>query len=150
MDSNPLILLTTDFSDDARRAYAPTVELAERLGGRILLLFVVESLTVVAHGSPLAPPHTSPELPERLDEAEKKLAEEKTRLGTTVPVEVEARAADAIAEEIAKAGRERSAAFIAMSTHGRSGLRRMILGSVAEGVIRHARTPVVSIPPTKG
>ena len=37
--------------------------------------------------------------------------------------------------------------YIAMATHGRSGLRRLLLGSVAEQVIRHSHVPVIVYPP---
>jgi nucleotide-binding universal stress UspA family protein len=39
------------------------------------------------------------------------------------------------------------AEFIAMATHGRSGLRRWLLGSIAEQVVRHSHVPVVLYPP---
>ncbi len=46
------------------------------------------------------------------------------------------------AEEIVAAAREADADLIAMSTHGRTGLGRMIFGSVAEAVVRTAAIPV--------
>ncbi len=45
-------------------------------------------------------------------------------------------------EEILAAAKETHADLIAMSTHGRSGLGRLLFGSVAEGVLRHADVPV--------
>jgi nucleotide-binding universal stress UspA family protein len=47
------------------------------------------------------------------------------------------------AEEILRAAREKKADLIAMSTHGRSGLVRLIAGSVAEEVLRGAEVPVL-------
>ena len=44
--------------------------------------------------------------------------------------------------QIIEAARETSADLIAMSTHGRSGLGRLLFGSVAEQVLRHADVPV--------
>jgi nucleotide-binding universal stress UspA family protein len=44
--------------------------------------------------------------------------------------------------QIVEAARETSADLIAMSTHGRSGLGRLLFGSVAEQVLRHAEVPV--------
>ena len=72
---NPHILLTTDFSEGATGAFAPTVELAAELGGRITLLHVVPELTVIPHGSPLAPPQEPPDLSEETDRARKQLDE---------------------------------------------------------------------------
>jgi len=45
-------------------------------------------------------------------------------------------------DEIVAAARDGSADLIAMSTHGRSGLGRLLFGSVAEQVLRHADVPV--------
>lgn len=49
------------------------------------------------------------------------------------------------ADEILAAARESSADLIAMATHGRTGLGRLIFGSVAEAVLRHAPVPVFMI-----
>ena len=42
---------------------------------------------------------------------------------------------------------KKKADYVAMATHGRTGLRRLLLGSVAEQVVRHAHVPVVLYPP---
>ena len=47
------------------------------------------------------------------------------------------------AQEIVAAAREAGADLIAMSTHGRGGLGRLIFGSVAEAVLREAEIPVL-------
>lgn len=49
------------------------------------------------------------------------------------------------AATIAKFAAEENADLIVMSTHGRSGLSRLLLGSVAEEVLRHATCPVLTI-----
>jgi nucleotide-binding universal stress UspA family protein len=49
------------------------------------------------------------------------------------------------AEEIIALGRKTPDNFIAMCTHGRSGLRRWVLGSVTERVVRHSGDPVLII-----
>lgn len=48
--------------------------------------------------------------------------------------------------EILEAARERGADFIVMGTHGRRGLTRVLLGSVAEKVVRLSPVPVVTVP----
>jgi len=50
-------------------------------------------------------------------------------------------------ESILHLAEERHVDLIAMSTHGRTGLGLMLLGSVAEGVVRNARPPVFLVPP---
>ena len=50
-------------------------------------------------------------------------------------------------EQICAAAQRLESDVICLPTHGRSGLSKLVLGSVAEGVIRHAATPVLVIPP---
>jgi nucleotide-binding universal stress UspA family protein len=47
---------------------------------------------------------------------------------------------------VLKAARRSKIDLIVMTTHGRRGLRRLALGSVAEGVVRRARTPLLLVP----
>jgi nucleotide-binding universal stress UspA family protein len=64
--------------------------------------------------------------------------------GSGVPVEtmlVEGGAA----KEILRVADERHCSLIVMGTHGRTGLSRVLLGSVAEQVIRHSRVPVLTL-----
>jgi len=49
------------------------------------------------------------------------------------------------AEEIIKLGRQTPDNFIAMCTHGRSGVKRWVLGSVTERVVQHSGDPVLII-----
>ncbi len=55
--------------------------------------------------------------------------------------------AGAAAEETARAAEEHGTDMIAMSTHGRTGLARWVLGSVTEGVIARANVPVLVVHP---
>jgi len=50
-----------------------------------------------------------------------------------------------VAHEILKSAKEYHADLIVIGTHGRRGMKRMMLGSVAEDVIRHAEVPVLTI-----
>jgi nucleotide-binding universal stress UspA family protein len=50
-------------------------------------------------------------------------------------------------KEIVRSAREWPADLIIVGTHGRSGLTRLLFGSTAEGVVRHALGPVVVVPP---
>lgn len=49
------------------------------------------------------------------------------------------------AREILRLAHEENVALIVMGTHGRTGLMRLLMGSVAEEVVRHARCPVLTI-----
>lgn len=50
-------------------------------------------------------------------------------------------------EEILNTAKEWEADVIVMGTHGRTGLSHFFQGSIAEHVVRHARVPVLVIPP---
>lgn len=52
-------------------------------------------------------------------------------------------------EEIEKLAASKHAGMIVMGTHGRTGLLHLAMGSVAEGVMRHAKVPVVVVPPER-
>jgi len=51
------------------------------------------------------------------------------------------------AEEIVKAAKEMDVDIIVMSTHGRTGIRHTVIGSVAEKVVRYALCPVLTVKP---
>lgn len=52
-----------------------------------------------------------------------------------------------VQDTIVQAARELNADLIAMSTHGRSGLARLVIGSVADEIVRHAPVPVLLVRP---
>ena len=141
----PGILLTTDLSIESKRAFAPVRELARRLQLEITVLAVMEDqLLQAAAGAAFA------QFPDRervRADWDKGVRAAATELGAGVPV----RTAVVEAADVPRAICDRAVAdgmsYIAMATHGRSGLRRLLLGSVAEGVVRHARTPVLLYPP---
>ena len=62
-------------------------------------------------------------------------------------IETQVGVGDDAAEIIAGAVREYLVEMIAMSTRGRGGLRRLVLGSVAEGVVRASEVPVLMLTP---
>ena len=89
------------------------------------------------------------------DDAERALAEQRldaaaarVRAGGVATVEVAVLAASDPSAAITAAVREALVELIAMSTRGAGGLRRMVLGSVAEGVVRTSEVPVMLLTPT--
>lgn len=148
MKDEPRILLLTDFSAASRAAFRPTAELARRLGGRITLLHVVHELVAIPHGAPLAPPVSIPpvDVEEILARARHDLDELAKELGPDVPVEVAVESGSRVWEAVHRYARDHDVDFIALATHGRTGLRRVMLGSVGEEVLRHSRVPVILYP----
>ncbi len=140
------ILVTTDLSDDAERVFSVARSLALAEGGKITLLHVVEAARAIPHGAPFAAPLPMPGIDSLVADAQRLVDAAAARLDG-VPVETAVVVAGEVAQAIDAVATERGCDLIALSTHGRSGLRRLVLGSVAEAVIRHAHVPVLSIPP---
>ncbi len=140
------ILVPLDGSDLAELALPHARQLARRLQGQVWLLCVVPPVF-----QPILPPAIAVDLAaEALDRAER-LAEdylEQVRAhlaaaGLTAHTLV---ARGDPAAEVLAAARDVQARLIAMATHGRGGLGRWMLGSVADRVVRAATIPVLLIP----
>lgn len=142
------VLHPTDFSDCAAEALTKAVDLVQKLGGEVVLLEVLIETPLYGEGM-LGMPNV-----QSIYDAQRKWAEEtlEARVGElrTRGIEASWRVETGVPfEEIVKmAGRER-ADMIVMGTHGRTGLNRALLGSVAERVIRLAPCPVLTVRQTK-
>jgi nucleotide-binding universal stress UspA family protein len=146
------ILVALDGSTAAEQVLPHVEALAERFGATVLLLRAVTppERLIAAAADPSSGMVVDPEPFLEAEEAEQEDAQ--AYLGTTarrleargVPVEVEAPEADA-ADVIVVRARERAADLIAMTTHGRGGLGRLIFGSVADAVLRTAPCPVLLV-----
>jgi nucleotide-binding universal stress UspA family protein len=115
-------------------------ELARRYQATVLLLRVIEH--------PFSGVNPAAARLRMIAEAEEHLTEVKQSLAPSgLAVECTVRHGRA-PEEISDHARQRAADLIVMSTHGRSGLRRAALGSVAESVLRGSCVPVFLLPST--
>jgi len=145
------ILVTTDLSDDAVRAFARVAELARDGGAQVTLLHVVHDVIIPPPaGVPVSTPLHAPEVDKKRGEAEARLQELAAKHFPGVTSEARAVVAAGAADAIADYAKEHGFDLIAMSTHGRSGFRRLVLGSVAEAVIRHSEVPVLLFPKVPG
>ena len=134
-------LVALDGSPVAETIIPFILDIAGPLDLEVILLRVLQPLPpVVVEGSP----YLSVEDPaaRRIDAQEylAPVAVELRNKGVRVTTEVRS---GAPAQEIVAAAREAGADLIAMSTHGRGGLGRLIFGSVAEAVLREAEIPVL-------
>jgi nucleotide-binding universal stress UspA family protein len=135
------ILLPLDGSPLADQAVPFAVSLAQRSGARIILVRATEASTMLDVDASDA---------ERgvISRAEHDLEAAAARLRTAgVEAEVHVYYDNPI-PAILDASRRYHASLIVMSTHGRSGLGRMMYGSVADDILRHADAPVLLIPST--
>lgn len=133
------ILVPLDGSALAEAALAAALETAQASGARLLLLRAAH-----AHTFPGVDP-TDAEV-RVVGEAETYLRGLAERLATQGVADVQTSVWYGPAPEaIVEAARFHRVDLIVMSTHGRSGLGRLILGSVAEAVLRGTRTPILLV-----
>ena len=145
------ILVPTDFSECARHAVPVAAELARLLGARVLCLYVVEPVVQPVGWTPVAEPMPAAELGERLEETAARDLPAFSKSKEFAGLEVEdVMAHGEPAAEIVRVAEERGAGLIVISSHGRTGLGRILFGSTAESVVRHARCPVLVVKPGKG
>jgi universal stress protein A len=139
------ILVPTDFSAASQRAVDYARVLGAALGASVHLVHVLDRL-LSPQVAWAAPALEAAALRDRLyQDARSKLAViSPTFEAIRVPATTEVRGG-AAGSEIVKAAVDYGADLIVMTTHGRSGLPHLVLGSVAEHVIRHARCPVLAI-----
>lgn len=138
------ILHATDFSAESDAALTEAVGLAGRLGGELILLHVAIESPVYAERvfrpDPLREVYAS-----EARWAEGYLAERAAALDREgVPTRWR-RCVGEPHEVICDVAREEAADYIVIGTHGRGGLERMMLGSVADRVVRSAPCPVITV-----
>jgi nucleotide-binding universal stress UspA family protein len=140
------VLFPTDFSDQAEVALDHALALAEKHGAALHMLHAV----VLHADDPNDPAHHFPDAEEirvRLEEiAEDRMANQlETRRAEEIDVTRAQRRGISGAPVILEYAEEIDADVIVMSTHGRRGLSRALLGSVTEEVVRLSKCPVLTI-----
>ncbi len=135
------VLCPVDFSDTAREALRLADALTRASNGRLIVLFVGAPALMVTDGV-MAAPALGTEEPDP-DSLKGQLREfVKPVIGENVELRIDYGNA---AEEILEHADQCHADLIVMGTHGRTGLGRLLLGSVAEHVLRRARCPVLLV-----
>ena len=139
------ILAPTDFSEHAENALRFACGLAERLGAELHLLHVLSEIVPTGPDpllTPVLPPEYYRESEVQSREALAKLIQ--PSWGTPPVVETAVRW-DSPVEGIVEYARESAIDLIVIATHGRTGLSHVLLGSVAERIVREASCPVLTI-----
>jgi len=130
------ILVPVDFSDCSKKALQYAIPLARQFGAELTLLHVVQ---------PYPPmPEMGPVDVETIQDAHEQLATFRGAVGDVVPSNTIVRTGSAHVE-IIDAAKEFDIDLIVLSTHGRTGLEHVLLGSTAEKVVRHAGCPVLVV-----
>jgi nucleotide-binding universal stress UspA family protein len=139
------ILCPTDFSEGSQHALAFAVALAQWYDAQVTVMHVIEIYPVPAvlpgNPSPVVGPYVSREAVaadlERFTAALKH---------NNIPFEIAIEQGTA-AQSILETAKRVSAELVVIGTHGRGGFEHLVLGSVAEKVLRKAKCPVLIVPP---
>lgn len=144
MESIRIILNPVDFSEPSRAATRYALELAARLGAELHVVHVAQIPTPARpDGAELHGLYDEAGILRAAEDATEALRRELSRGAVQVTAHVRCGPVNtqvhAVAEEI-------GADLIVMGTHGRTGFEHVLLGSVAEKVVRTARLPVLTVP----
>jgi nucleotide-binding universal stress UspA family protein len=135
------ILIPLDGAALAEQVLEPALDLAQLMEARCSLLRVVESRSSPADRVPGGPPERA-QAEAYLERVAARVRGQGIQVRTRVVVA--RHAVEAILEEAAA----QASNLIALATHGRGGLKRLLLGSVAEKLLRAAAAPVLVYRPT--
>ncbi len=139
------ILVPVDGSPTSNRALQEAIQLAQRLGARLELVHIYEDIVYLVDEDYV----NYEELQKTVYSCGEKILAEAAAVVRASDIEVETKLIQASNERITNllvAEAERwQAELIIIGTHGHSGFSRLLLGSVAEGVVRAASIPVLLI-----
>lgn len=138
------ILIPTDFSKSSRMAVDYGIQVALKFSSQIHLLNVIQPLPPLAGDFPVASPELlvggSPS--QQIQPLLGTLSDELVKMG--IPVVTHCREGFAF-DEILLLAKEQKIDLIVMGTHGLTGLSHVLLGSVAEKIVRNAPCPVLTV-----
>jgi nucleotide-binding universal stress UspA family protein len=143
------ILVTTDLSDEALKAYPYARSLAKAYGAKIYVLTCIDTSIQLGIGGSMEMPVMY--VPETIAAIKEKTINDlrqhlKTHFPDESPEYVVREAALPVHHIITDFIKESGVDLVVLASHGRSGIRRTLMGSVAEQVLRASNKPVLVVP----
>ena len=142
------ILLPTDFSDCSAQASAYACSLAEKFGAELHVIHVLQDMVAMLPEPGLAFPPPGDYLQELEASSTQALAKLPDPATGTPASVVRATLQGPPFLEIIRYAKDQDIDLIVIGTHGRTGLAHVLLGSVAERIVRKAPCPVLTVRPT--
>ncbi len=134
------IMVATDGSDKNRHAVDKALEIARECGSTLYAVYVIDESMLTSSPADVSLEAVYSTLKSEGDQAVKRVKE----MAKDVPVEGVVLSGKAAREIVSFAGKEKID-LIVIGTQGKTGLQRLLLGSVAESVIRTADCPVLVV-----
>ncbi|MEQ8211524.1 MAG: universal stress protein [Lacipirellulaceae bacterium] len=138
------ILFPTDFSESSEAALGYASTLAAETGAKLIIAHVFNATPLYLTGYTGVSMATMPDYAQDVERENRRLLEQVQPTKDGVQVEHRFLEGSPEQEIVSLADREQ-VDLIVMGTHGRSGLSRLLMGSIAEGVLRHAKCPVLTV-----
>jgi nucleotide-binding universal stress UspA family protein len=135
------ILVALDGSRHSDKALEQAISMAKVCNSELFAITVIDLYPEILGVAPALQERLSKEAREILDRAEERAQQENISCETIVHMGGQPH------EYIVREAKKRDADLIVMGTHGRTGLKKLIIGSVAERVIAHAPCAVLVTPP---
>ncbi|HEU5347613.1 MAG TPA: universal stress protein [Ktedonobacterales bacterium] len=149
-DPNAKVIAAVDGSQNAEAALPLAIQLAQSYQRPLLLVRVVAPIFILGAGVEALKAQREAQYAEKA-EAHRYLVESRERIAaeTQLPVETN-ELVGPVAEHLTQLAASHHGSVLVMGTHGRSGLARVAIGSVAAEVMERASTPVIIVPSRPG
>ena len=142
------ILLPTDFSECGNYALSYATSLARKFGASIICVHVIEPIVPTVGYSGMTEPLPIADISDQIEDSAERELPKFAECEECAGLDVEELIVHGdAASEIVRVARERLVDLIVISSHGRTGLGRILFGSTAEAVVRHASCPVLVVKP---
>ncbi|HZJ43012.1 MAG TPA: universal stress protein [Pyrinomonadaceae bacterium] len=142
------ILFPTDFSECGNFALSYAASLARTFNAKIICVNVIEPIIPTVGYSGMTEPLPIADIADQLEDSAERELPKLAECDECAGIEVEELVVHGeAASEIVRVAREHHVDLIVISSHGRTGLGRILFGSTAEAVVRHATCPVLVVKP---
>lgn len=138
------ILVAVDTSEASQAALRQATEIAKAFSARLVLVNIVDVTKLLAVAG-YETPYPVDAIEIMRDDSKTILAEATTTCTSSGVTSIEMTGEGEAVDEILNIASDERVDMIALGTHGRSGLSRLFLGSVAEAVLRRADVPVLVV-----
>ena len=142
------ILFPTDFSECGNFALSYAASLARTFNAKIICVNVIEPIVPTVGYSGMTEPLPIADITDQLEDSAERELPKLAECDECAGIDVEELVVHGeAASEIVRVAKDHHVDLIVISSHGRTGLGRILFGSTAEAVVRHASCPVLVVKP---